>query len=322
MSRKQFDFFDRRKTEVLYSQLKHNLDTRVNGSVDLDFVSQTLLPSFKNADEALSEALRHPIEVTGDLQIVVGRNLAMLLKILLGEDDPKIPVEILVDVPNFDNLDEDDKLRLRTYAMSKDITKDIRRGLAENDLFHNISHYVEKGWTKEQVVEELSPLVKKWRIEKIFTKARTSWTQKQIAIGRQEAKVLREAGKPVNYDRICDRLGLPRTAAKDIQSPIRRGQTTMTVIQLKRKQNNLSKSRQYADENFLHYTLSESGTLAESDFPDKKPMSADTFIEITNYHLKQTQTVVALWQGALQRAHTQVQRLKHGGPPPPGLKLS
>lgn len=316
MSRKQFDFDDRKKVEVPYSQLKHILDTRAEGSQDDHFVTHELLPSFKDPVDALAEALKHPIEVTGDLVLVVGRNLALALKILLtsdGDDDPKIPVEIINDIPDYAELDADDQLRLRTYAVSKDTKKDGRRGLKDADYLFNIQHYVDQGYSKAEVVEALTPVgLKAWRIEKLYKKAMNANVSKLLPIARAEAETLRKAGKPVNVARICERLGLPEKYGKDILNPTRRGARGVAINALKRKQkweNGKNNAKQYADSNFEWYTLSAQGTLATSDFPNKTPLSANAFLEITKHHLLHAQTLVSLWQGALMRATQQVNRL-------------
>src|SRR5271170_1838822 len=210
MSRREFDFTDRKKTEVLYSQLQVKaLDTRRDGSQDLDFVTKELLPSFKDKDEALDMLLKYPIETTGDFVVIVGRNFSLALKILLGEDDPMIPIEVFNDVPSFAKLDADDQLRLRTYAMSKDHLKARQRGLKDADYLFNVQYYVDGDYTKEQVIEALAPLgLKKWRVEKLFKTAKGIQTQKKLAEARTEVKVLLAAKKPVNYSRIVKRVGL------------------------------------------------------------------------------------------------------------------
>jgi hypothetical protein len=38
-------------------------------------------------------------------------------------------------------------------------------------------------------------------------------------------------------------------------------------------------------------------------------LSARVFIELTQHHLSRAQALVSLWEGALERANTQVQRL-------------
>jgi len=311
MSRKEFDFTDRKKIEVPYSQLKHNLDTRAEGSQDPEFVTKELLPSFKDKDEALDVLLKFPIEVTGDYVLVVGRNFARALQILLGEDDPKIPVEVYSDIPNFDRLDVDDQLKVRTYAISKDHLKTRQRGLKDEDYLFNVQYYVDENYTKEQVIDALSPLgLKKWRIEKLYVKAKGIRTQQQLGAARQEVKVLTDAKKPVNYNRIVERYGLPEKYVKDLSDPTRRGAKTAALNALKNKQKLSPRSKQYADGNFTWYTLSAQGTLATSDFENKTPLSAKTFREITQHHLDEAKALVTLWEGALERANTQIDRLE------------
>ena len=314
MSRKEFDFSSRKKTEVLYSQLRLNvLDTRRDGSQDLEFVTKELLPSFQNPTEALELLLKFPIEATGDLVVTVGRNFALALKILLGEEDPKIPVETFNDVPSWDKLDADDQLRLRTYSMSKDHLKTRQRGLKEADYLFNVQHYVDEGYTKEQVVEALTPLgLKKWRIEKLYKTAKGQWTQDKLGQARIEVKTLLVAKKPVNYGRIVERVGLPEKYVKILAQPIRQPYKSAKLNALKNKQGNWLKpdvAKEHIDKNLLWYTLSATSQLETSDFPNKAPLSSDVYIQLTQAQLVRAQALVSLWAGALERANTQVQRL-------------
>ncbi len=308
---KEIDFSSRTKAEVLYSQLQHKIDTRAEGSQDLNFVTKELIPSYKDAAEALDALLKFPIEVTGDYVIIVGRNAALALRILLGEDDPKIPVEIYNDIPNFDKLNADTReLVVRPYAVSKDILKTRQRGLKEADLLWNVQHLVDEGYTKDEVAKAL-PVLAKWRVDKLYAKAKGIWTQKALAQARAEVKALTDAKKPVNHARIIDRVGLPAKYIKDLTDPTRRGARSAAFNALKSKQKLSPNSKKWADSNFTWYTLSATGQLATSDFPNKTLLSSKAFLEITQHHLKEAQAHVSLWTGALMRANTQVQRLEH-----------
>lgn len=309
---KVIDFSSRTKAEVLYSQLQHKMDTRAEGAQDPDFVTKELIPSYKNADEALGALLKFPIEVTGDYVIIVGRNAALALRILLGEDDPKIPVEVYDDIPSFEKLDADTReLVVRPYAVSKDILKTRQRGLKEADLLWNVQHLVDEGYTKDEVAKAM-PMLARWRVDKLYAKAKGIWTQKALASARAEKKALEAAKKPVNAARIIERVGLPAKYIKDLTDPTRRGARSAAFNALKSKQKLSPNSKKWADSNFLWYTLSATGQLATSDFPNKTLLSSKAFLEITQHHLNEAQALVSLWTGALMRANTQVSRIEHG----------
>lgn len=315
MSRKQFDFQNVEATEIPYQELGHDFDVRLDGGQDIDFVVQELIPSYKDAGDALAETLKHPIQVTKDFQLVVGRANALALKIILGEDNPKIPVEILKGVPAYGDLDEEDKLRLRIYAMKADMLKTKQRGLKQRDLQFNITEFVKAGYTLEEVIEKLRglPDMKEWKVKKLYYSAKNAWRQKQYASGREEVAALKKAGKVPNVSRIMDRLGIPDSERTSfIQNVIngrRNGARTLAINALKNKQSGVySKIRDYVDRNFEHHSLSASGQLATSDFENKTPMSGQTFIAITEHHLKKAQELVTYLEGAVQRAHAQVNK--------------
>jgi hypothetical protein len=324
----KFDLTQRTIVHKPYSWLQHKLDTRIDGAAKAEFADE-LLNNFKDKDHALNELLKYPIEVTGDGVPVVGRALAKALSTILvtpGDTDPEIPFEVYDAIPNYDKLSDRDKAGLRLYAVSKDERKDKQRGLTQADRLFNARAFVTLGWSKDKVIAGLVEAgVGKWKAEELYSKAKNSITNQNLAAARAERKELQKAHKPVNAKKLCEKFNLEPTARnqKLVAEETDRGGRPNTITHLIKKQQWIAKKDQdshysggnpqsLADNNIEWYRRTATNSLrpASDDAAAERPLPAENFIKLTRAKLGEALKLANFWQDAMNRAEAEVDRLE------------